>query len=176
MSDLKTVPEPHKVLSEEFGDAIQEMIEFRGQITVVISAEKLAAIAQFCRDHEDMDFKFLSSITSVDFYPEEPRFQVNYDLCSLRKNKRLRLRVMWSDGDEDLQSVTPIWPNADWFEREIYDMMGITFVGHPDLRRILMPDDWDGHPLRKDYPLGYETVQFSFNYDEVNKHKPFAKK
>jgi NADH-quinone oxidoreductase subunit C len=93
----------------------------------------------------------------------------------MRWNQRLRLKVWWSDGDDDVPSVSGIWQSAIWEEREAHDMFGIPFANHPDLRRLLMPDDWQGYPGRKDYPLGYETVQFSFNYDEVDKHKPYAK-
>lgn len=176
MTELQTIPEPQDVLKEQFGEAIVDVQTFRGELTLVVDPEHLLAIAQYCRDYPDLDYNYLSDVSGIDYYPEEPRFGVNYHLVSLRKNRRLRLRVMWSDGDEDVPSVTGIWPSANWFERETYDMYGIPFDGHPDMRRILMPDDWDGHPLRRDYPLGYEVVQFSFNYDEVNKHKPFAKK
>lgn len=176
MSKLRTVPDPKDVLQEHFGDVIEDIIEFRDQTTIVVAADRILEVAKFCRDYADLDYNYLSSVTGVDYYPQEPRFAVNYNLLSMRKNRRLRLRVLWSDGDEDIASVTGIWPNANWFEREVFDMFGVTFDGHPDLRRLLMPDDWDGHPLRKDYPLGYETVQFSFNFDEVNKHKPYADK
>lgn len=175
MSELKVIPEPQKILTEQFGDAI-ELHEFRGELTVVVGSENLLAVAQYCRDFPDLDYNYLSDVSALDYYPQEPRFGVNIHLYSLRKNRRLRLRVMWSDGDPDIPSMTALWPSANWFERETYDMYGIPFDGHPDLRRIMMPEDWDGHPLRKDYPLGYETVQFSFNYDDVNKHKPYAKK
>lgn len=176
MSELKQIPAPQEVLSAEFGDAIEEIVEFRGEITVVVPAARIAEICRFCHAHPDMDFNYFSGLSCVDQYPQEPRFSLNYNLYSMRKNRRLRLRVLWSDGDEDVPSVTVVWPNANWSEREVFDMFGVTFDGHPDLRRLMMPDDWDGHPLRKDYPLGYETVQFSFNYDEVNKHKPYANK
>jgi NADH-quinone oxidoreductase subunit C len=176
MSELRTVPAPQDVLSKEFGDIIEDIIEFRDEVTVVIPADRLLQIARFCHDHPDMDFNRFSGLTCVDHYPREPRFHLNYNLHAVRKNHRIRLRVLWADGEEDVPSVTGIWPSANWFEREAFDLFGVMFEGHPDLRRLLMPDDWDGHPLRKDYPLGYETVQFSFNYDEVNKHKPYADK
>jgi NADH-quinone oxidoreductase subunit C len=91
-------------------------------------------------------------------------------------NRSLSLKI-YLPGDEPVApSVTSVYPAANWQEREYYDLLGITFTNHPDLRRILMPEDWQGHPLRKDYPLGYETVQFSFNFDEIEEHKPYAKK
>jgi NADH dehydrogenase subunit C (EC 1.6.5.3) len=89
--------------------------------------------------------------------------------------RRLRIKVYLSGDDPRLPSVTSVWPSADWEEREAYDMMGIHFEGHPSLRRILMPADWEGHPQRKDYPLGYEQVQFSFNFDDIDRLKPYAK-
>ena len=90
--------------------------------------------------------------------------------------RRLRLKVYVQEDDPRVPTVTTVWPAANWLEREIMDLMGITFAGHPDPRRLLMPEDWDGHPHRRDYPLGKETVAFSFNADEINKHKPFADK
>lgn len=156
------------------GDAIEKVETFRGETTVFVTAAKVAEVCRYCRD--ELGFNYLSDISGLDYYPTEPRFGINYHILSMKYNKRLRLRVMWSDGDEPVPSVTGVWPSANWFERETFDMFGIPFAGHPDLRRILMAADWEGHPLRRDYPLGYETVQFSFNFDEVNKHKPYAKK
>lgn len=156
------------------GDAIEKVETFRGETTVFVPAAKIADVCRYCRD--ELGFNYMSDISGLDYYPAEPRFGINYHILSMTYNKRLRLRVMWSDGDEPVPSVTGVWPSANWFERETFDMFGIPFAGHPDLRRILMAADWEGHPLRRDYPLGYETVQFSFNFDEVNKHKPYAKK
>ena len=111
---------------------------------------------------------------SVHFRPE--RYGVSYHIYSMLYNRRLRIKVFASDENPTLPSITPDFPAANWLEREIIDLMGITFEGHPDPRRLLMPEDWDGHPHRRDYPLGKETVAFSFNTDEINKHKPFADK
>jgi len=90
-------------------------------------------------------------------------------------NRRIRLKVYLSEENPEVETVTTVWPAANWLEREIMDLMGIQFKGHPDKRRLMMPDDWNGHPHRRDYPLGYETVMFSFNVDEIMKHKPLAK-
>jgi NADH-quinone oxidoreductase subunit C len=167
--------DPVDALRTAFPDAVEDTQEFRGEITVVIAADHIVDVCRYCHDTEGLDFNFLSDITGIDYYPQEPRFGIAYHLYSMLHNRSLRLKVCLA-GDEPLvTSVTSIYPTANWFEREIYDLLGVTFVDHPDLRRILMPEDWDGHPLRKDYPLGYETVQFSFNYDEVNEHKPYAK-
>ncbi len=117
----------------------------------------------------------MSDVSGVDYYPDEPRFGLSYHLYSMLYNRSLRLKIYLPGNDPTAPSVTPVYPAANWQEREYFDLLGITFKGHPDMRRILMPDEWNGHPLRKDYPLGYETVQFSFNYDEISKYKPFAK-
>lgn len=167
---------PKQTLIDTFGDAVEGSEEFRGELTVIVKAEKIIEVAQHLRDADGLKYNLLSDITVVDYYPAEPRFGVCYHLYSMAFNRRLRLKVLWSDGDAPVPSMTQLWPSANWEEREAYDMMGIVFSGHPDMRRIFMPDDWQGYPQRKDYPLGYETVQFSFNYDEIAKHKPFAKK
>jgi NADH-quinone oxidoreductase subunit C len=173
---MTVMKDPKAMLTAAFGNAIENSEEFRGELTIIVTAERIAEICQFCRDEPSLQYNYLSDLSGIDYYPQEPRFGINYHLYSMRYNRRLRLKTLWSDGDPDMPSVSGLWPNANWFEREVYDLFGVPFAGHPDLRRILMPHDWEGHPLRKDYPLGYETVQFSFNYDEVNKHKPFAKK
>ncbi len=170
------IQDPQQALTAAFGDVIENFEEAYGDLIVVIPAEKLIEVCQFLRDEKGLVYDFLSVITAVDYYPEEPRFGLRYYLYSLRHNRNISLKVMWSDGDPDVPSLCGLWPGANWKEREVFDMFGIPFANHPDLRRILMPADWDGHPLRRDYPLGYETVQFSFNFEEVNRHKPYAKK
>ena len=100
-----------------------------------------------------LQFTFLSDITTVDRFPLEPRFEINYHLLSIEHKTRLRLKVRLAGGDPAILSVTPVWPTANWHERENFDLFGIRFEGHPDLSRILMPDDWEGYPLRKDYPV-----------------------
>ncbi|NJL58228.1 hypothetical protein HC928_26270 [bacterium] len=97
------------------------------------------------------------------------------NLYSLLYNRRIRVKAYVEEDEPVVPTVTDIWPAANWLEREAYDMMGIVFDGHPNMKRVLMPDDWNGYPHRRDYPLGYETVQFSFNVDEIMAHKPFAK-
>jgi NADH-quinone oxidoreductase subunit C len=141
-------------LKEWDPQAVAEVIEFRGETTVVIPRERLRRAAEFLAAH--LGFTFLSDITAVDRFPLEPRFELNYHLLALDRQERLRLKVRVSGGDPVVPSVTAIWPGANWHERESYDLMGIRFEGHPELTRILMPDDWEGYPLRKDYPVeGY---------------------
>ncbi len=165
-----------EAIRQAFPDAVQKVVEFRGETTVYVEPSQLAAVAEFCRDDDDLRFDLLVNLAGVDDLPESPRFAVVYHLYSMLHNRTLRLKVRIPDDDDPrVPSVTPVWPTANWQEREAFDMFGIRFEGHPDLRRILTPPDWDGHPQRKDYPLGYETVQFSFNFDEIQQHKPFAK-
>lgn len=163
-----------EIIREQFGEAIQDVIEYHGEITVVVDSERIAEIALFCRDTEGLEFNLLSDVTAVDYYPNEPRFAVCYHLYSIFHRQRVRLKVYLAGEEPTVPSVMGVWPAANWQEREAYDMMGITFTGHTDLRRILMPTDWIGHPQRKDYPLGYEQVQFTFNYDEIMRQKPHA--
>ncbi|HEV2206494.1 MAG TPA: NADH-quinone oxidoreductase subunit C [Candidatus Acidoferrales bacterium] len=136
--------------------AVAQVIEFRGETTVVVPRQHLLAAAEFLAGEPSLRFSFLSDLSAVDRFPIEPRFEVNYHLLSIEHRLRLRLKVKLSSGDPVVHSVTGVWPTANWHERENFDLFGIHFEGHPDLRRILMPDDWEGYPLRKDYPTeGY---------------------
>ena len=133
--------------------AIAEVIESKGETTVVVPAGELVRIARYLATEPALLFSFLSDISVVDRFPLEPRFEVNYHLLSIEKRARLRLKVRLPGGEPIVPSVTPIWPTANWHERESFDLYGVRFEGHPDLRRILMPDEWEGYPLRKDYPV-----------------------
>lgn len=125
-------------------------------LTVELPPGLLRDACHFLKTQPDLAFEFLADLTGVDLYPVEPRFEVVYHLLSLPHNRRLRLKVRLPGSDPRLESVTGIWPAANWLEREVFDLFGVYFEGHPNLRRILMPDDWEGHPLRKDYPVeGY---------------------
>jgi NADH-quinone oxidoreductase subunit C len=166
---------PVEAIQEAFPDSVQDVVVFRDEITVVVDAERIVDICRFCRDTKGLEFTLLSDVTGVDYYPQEPRFALAYHLYSLRHNRSLRLKIYLTGDEPVAQSVTPVYPAANWQEREYFDLLGIRFTDHPDLRRILMPEDWNGYPLRKDYPLGYETVQFSFNFDEIDQHKPYAR-
>lgn len=133
--------------------AIAEVIEFKGETTIVVPAADLLRITEYLANESALLFSFLSDITVVDRFPLEPRFEVNYHLLSLEKQARLRLKVRLPGRDPAVHSVTSVWPTANWHERENFDLFGIRFEGHPDLRRILMPDEWEGYPLRRDYPV-----------------------
>jgi len=173
--------DPVQVLQEKFGEAITVAPVFRGETTLIVSPEKIVDVCQYLKEAPGLEYIFLADISGVDYYrpenpePEPGRFALCYHLLSMRYSHRLRLKVYWSDGDEPVPSISGLWESANWEEREAYDMFGIPFKGHPDLRRLLMTPDWEGYPQRRDYPLGYETVQFSFNYEEIDKHKPYAK-
>jgi len=141
--------------------AVSEVVAFHGETTVVVPRELLRATAERCRAH--LQFNFLSDATSADRFPVEPRFELNYHLVSLPNKIKLRLRTRVSGADPTVDSLVPVWPGAGWMEREIYDLMGIRFNGHPDLRRILLPNDWEGHPLRRDYPTeGFRDVPSTY--------------
>jgi len=138
-------------LKERFKDDIIDSHNFRGDETIVIRRESLLKIFSYLK--KDMEFEFLMDVTAVDYKGKEPRFEVVYHLYSFKNNIRLRVKVPVPEAEPEVDSLMPVWKGADWFEREVYDMFGIKFRGHPDLRRILMYDEFQGHPLRKDYPL-----------------------
>jgi NADH-quinone oxidoreductase subunit C len=138
-------------LGQAFGEKLQNKTEFRGETTYTIAAADLVEIARFCRDQ--LSFDYLLDITSIDNFGEEPRFEIVYHLYSMPHTVHLRLKLKLSEEVGVLETVSGIWPTANWHEREIYDMMGIKFNGHPDLRRILMWDGYPYFPLRKDFPL-----------------------
>jgi len=138
-------------LGQAFADKLQHRSEFRDEITYAIGESDLRDIAKLCRD--ELSFDYLLDITSIDNFGEEPRFEIVYHLYSMPHAAHLRLKLKVSEDVGSLDTVSDIWPTADWHEREIYDMMGIKFNGHPDLRRILMWDGYPYFPLRKDFPL-----------------------
>lgn len=164
-----------EALRARMPEAMPAIESFRGETTVVVRREAIVAACQILRDDPSLRFDLLAALTAVDYWPDEPRFVVLYELCSIPHRAFLRLRVPLSASGAEIPSVEAIYPNANWHEREVFDMFGIHFTGHSDLRRILMPFDWVGHPLRKDYPLGYEEVQFSFNHEEIDRKKPYAR-
>ena len=138
-------------LEKSFAEKLQGKTEFRGEMTYTISATDLREIAKFCRDK--LSFDYLLDITSIDNFGEEPRFEIIYHMYSMPYAACLRLKMKVSEELGAIETVSDIWPTANWHEREIYDMMGIKFNGHPDLRRILMWDGYPYFPLRKDFPL-----------------------
>lgn len=142
----------------EHPEWVKEVIEALGETTVVVSREHIVDVCTFLKTWPESRFDFLADLCGVDRgVEEEPRFEVNYHLLSTTKYHRWRLKVVLNEDDVHVPSVTGVWRTANWHERETYDLFGVIFDGHPDLRRILLPEDWQGHALRKDFPLrGYE--------------------
>jgi len=128
----------------------------RDELSVWIHRDHIVPACLFLRDHAELKFNMLVDVTCVDYFPSEPRFEVLYHLLSIPRKTRLRLKVALAGDDARLSSVISVWPSCNFFEREVFDLFGVHFEGHPFLKRIMMPDDWKGHPLRKDYPVeGY---------------------
>jgi NADH-quinone oxidoreductase subunit C len=142
--------------------AVAEVVEYRGETTIVVPRTLLRATAERCRSEAKLQFNLLTDATCADRYPVEPRFELSYHLVSIPRRDKVRLQVKLSGADPVVDSLVPVWPGANWLEREIFDLFGIRFTGHPDLRRILLPEDWEGYPLRRDFPVeGYRDVPTS---------------
>ena len=166
--NLTTISE---AIRERFG---AQEYAFLGEVSLIVKPEQIVEVCKALRD--EFNFEVLTEETAVDYWPEQsPRFHLVYRVRSLQHNLILGLRVPLEGNAPSIPTIEGIYKNANWFERELWDMFGIHVEGHSDLRRIVNPYDWEGHPLRKDYPLGYEEVQFSFNFDEIDIRKPYAK-
>ncbi len=153
-------------LTKAYSDRIVEMYTFRGDLNVILQAQDIPEICRFLKTDQDLKYNFLSCITAADYLGlREKRFEVVYMLFSIPNHYRgiLKTRI---DENEEIPTLTSLWGTANWQEREVFDMFGLKFAGHPNLKRILMDDDWVGHPQRKDFPLTYEVPNFSFNKDD----------
>jgi NADH-quinone oxidoreductase subunit C len=154
-------------MQSEFG---AEVHEFRGEVTLMIQPGQNVEVLHALR--ERFGFDFLVDITAIDYWPEEsPRFHINYQLLNMSNKTLLRVRTPIDGATPQLRTCEQVYLAANWYEREVFDMFGVRFEGHSDMRRIIMPFEWEGHPLRKDYPLGYEEVEFTFNFEEINRRK-----
>ncbi len=187
--EIPAARDPISAVRDVFGGALLHAKEFRAETTLVVDAARTTDVLDFLRGSSGLVYNMLSDVSAVDYYPKDygagfdgderdyrpQRFAVSYHILSMLYNRRLRVKAFADEADPRLPTATVVWPAANWLEREIADMMGIVFEGHSDQRRLLMPDDWYGHPHRRDYPLGKETVAFSFNVDEIHQHKPFAR-
>lgn len=139
-------------LREKFASSVVEVVEFRGEVTVTVKKSDIIPVLSFLK--QSLQYNLLTDVTAVDYLgKKEDRFMMVYQLYSIPVKDRLRIKAAVSEDDCRIQSATQVWQTANWLEREVYDLFGIVFENHPDLRRILMTDDWVGHPLRKDYPL-----------------------
>lgn len=172
---MNTIERAVDRVQQELGTRVLAVEHFRGDTTLVLQPAAIVDTCRLLRETPELDFDFLVMLTAVDYFPQEPRFVVVYRLYSLENNVYLGLRVPLPGNQPEIPTVENVYPNANWHEREVHDMFGVDFTGHSDQRRILMPHDWEGHPLRKDYPLGYEEVQFTFNFDDIDRDKPYAK-
>ncbi|GAB4534673.1 MAG: NADH-quinone oxidoreductase subunit C [Thermodesulfovibrionia bacterium] len=162
-------------LKERFAQEVLDVTEFRGQVSVTIKRERVREICRYLHDESGIEMDYLSDLCGVDYLGKRRvRFEVVYNLYSLKHRHRIRLKALVPEDDPSIDTVTDIWRGANWHERETYDMFGIVFNGHPDLRRILLPEDWEGFPLRKDYPVtgpdgwewkGYEEVKGLHEHD-----------
>jgi len=155
LEQLKNHPAVAKLVA--WNPAAVEGAKFdRDEMSIYVERSCIRDACAVLRDDADCPFNFLADVTCVDWFPSEPRFEVVYHLLSHTKKERVRLKVRLDGGSPALDSVTQVWPAANYFEREVFDLFGVRFAGHPYLRRLLMPEDWEGHPLRKDYPVeGY---------------------
>ena len=156
-------------IERQVGDAVRDH-------TLIVPAESLVEICTYLRDDSELDFGMLPWMGGADYMPRAPRFETIYNLLSLTQNLRITLKVRLPEENLKVPSVVGVWPTANWHERETYDFYGIEFVGHPDLTRILLPEDWIGWPLRKDSPLGYEEVAFTHNTPNRKLPSPSLKK
>lgn len=161
MADTAVLLEFVEKLKAENADWVADVKDALGEVTVIVPREAIVDVASFLKNKHGFDM--LADLCGADRGPEEdPRFEVNYHLLSTKHYNRLRLKVLLSEDDASVETVTTLWKTADWHERETYDLLGVKFEGHPDLRRILLPSDFDGHALRKDYPLrGYEPYSMN---------------
>jgi NADH-quinone oxidoreductase subunit C len=147
-----------ELLAQDLGDAALRTVYFRGQATIEIDAAQVRSVLRTLREQ---GYRFLASVHGIDHYPEEPRLGVIYELLDMARVDRVKVKLRVSPEQPEVDSVAEEWPTADHQEREIYDMFGVVFEGHPDLRRILMPEDYEGHPQRRDFPIGGEPVIFT---------------
>jgi NADH-quinone oxidoreductase subunit C len=155
VDQLKSHPALARLLAWN-SSAIEAVKYDREEMTIWAGPSHIRDACVLLKDDSQCEFNFLSDITCVDWYPDEPRFEIVYHLLSISKKERVRLKVRVGSSSPVVESLTPVWPGANYFEREIFDLFGVRFSGHPYLRRLLMPEDWEGHPLRKDYPVeGY---------------------
>jgi NADH-quinone oxidoreductase subunit C len=169
-------PSVFQQVQAKFQDAILDVSDVQGELVVVVRKDTVYALLEYLKDDSELSYDFLADVTAVDYASMEDvlmkydyaRFMVVYQLYSLKHNTRLRVKAPVHEKDASIESVVSLWNGANWLERETYDMFGITFENHPDLRRLLMPDDFEGHPLRKEYPLRGRGERERFNFDRQN--------
>ena len=149
-----------QALADRLRQRFPDVVTARGEVTVVVDPEEVTAALTYLRDEKALAFGWLADCSATDWPGRDPRFWIAYHLFSMEHGHRVRVKAGLGPDEPHIESVTSLFPTANWLEREVFDMYGVSFDGHPDLRRILMPDDWDGHPLRKDYSLGGVGTQY----------------
>ena len=163
-------------LKKQFPDDLEEPVLFAGQVSISVSRESIKRVAEFLHQDQELAFDYLADLCGCDYPDRDERFEIVYNLRSIKYNHFLRLKVELPEEEAEIDSLSGIWATAEWLEREVYDMFGIRFLNHLDLRRILMPEDWNGYPLRKDFPLqgqedwewpALEEVKFLHENDKV---------
>lgn len=166
-----------------FPKAVRETVFFRGELTIEVDRASVVDVCTYLRDSQDLVFNVMCDLSAVDVWPDHPRFEVNVHLLALphrpqpaQGTRRLRIKVCLEEHEAKMPTLTSVWPSAAWYERETYELFGIEFEGHPDLRALLLPEDWeDAPPLRRDVPVLVEEVAFTFNQERIYREKPFAK-
>lgn len=157
-------------LEENFAGSIISKENFRGDFSFFIKPESILSFCKFFQENDSLNIKYLADITSVDWYEDDPeelgRFEVIYNFYSLKNHNRFFLKARLPEENPEIASLTDYFASANWLEREVFDLMGIKFTGHPDLRKILTPDELEGHPLRRDFPLTWEQPVFTWNKDD----------
>ena len=162
-------------IKDKFPEEVLEIKEFRGQVAVTLKKARIFEICRFLHDEPEFSFDYLTDLCGVDCLgKKEKRFEVVYHLYSIKHRRGIRLKAEVAENDPAIDSVVPIWAGVNWHERECFDMFGIVFKGHPDLRRILMPEDWEGYPLRKDYPVQGPKEEWPGFLDVLNRAKRFT--
>ncbi len=161
-------------IKEKFPEDVLDIKEFREQVSVTIKKERIVEICRYIHDDPELSLDYLRDVCGVDYMEKkEKRFEVVYHLYSMRHRHMIRLKAEVGEGDASIDSVTPVWVGANWHEREAFDMYGIIFNGHPDLRRVLLPEDWEGYPLRKDYPVKGPEKEWSGFLEVLDRAKRF---
>jgi len=161
-------------LKERFPEEVLDVKEFRGQVSVTVRKNRILEICRFLHDAPDLYLDYLIDLCGVDYLgKKENRFEVVYHLYSIRHRHALRLKAEVPENDARIDSVMPVWIGVNWHERECYDLFGIVFAGHPDLRRVLLPEDWEGYPLRKDYPVKGPETEWSGFMDVLERSKKY---
>jgi NADH-quinone oxidoreductase subunit C len=170
-------------VGQAYPQALQQVIHFLGELTIVVDRAAIVDVCRLLRDDPELGFNLMCDLSAVDMWPAHPRFEVNLHLLAMPQQpqsgqgtRRLRVKVRLEEHEAEMPTLTSIWPSCAWYEREAAELFGISFGGHPDMRPLLLPDDWEGTPpMRRDVPVHVEEIAFSFNQERIYAKKPFAR-